>query len=63
MLERRQQIPLEDRLSAWAKAVHIQAAQLPPGPEREAMTKKARQADVAVQLNGWITSPGLQPPK
>lgn len=63
MLKRRQQTSLEDRLSAWADSVHRQAAELPPGPEREAMMKKARQADVAAQVNGWITSPGLQPPK
>jgi len=59
----KQQITLEDRLSAWAKSVEQKAAQLPPGPEREALIKKARQADIAAHLNEWAKSPGLQAPK
>ena len=63
MLKRHQQTSLEDRLSAWPDSVHRQAAELPPGPEREAMAKKARQAEIAAEVDGWINSPGLQPPK
>ncbi|SCB49670.1 hypothetical protein GA0061099_1011129 [Bradyrhizobium yuanmingense] len=33
------------------------------GPERDALLKKARQADVANHLNDWVKSPGLQPPE
>jgi hypothetical protein len=65
MNERRrfkQNISLQDRLSAWAKTVRNQAAQLPPGPEREALLKKASQADTASQLDQWANSTGLQPP-
>ena len=65
MNERRrfkQDIPLQDRLSAWADGVRAQAAELPPGPEREALLKKAGQADTASQLDQWASSPGLQPP-
>ncbi|MBB4428932.1 hypothetical protein GGD66_007530 [Bradyrhizobium sp. CIR48] len=66
MLKRRrfkQQLTLQDRLSAWVKQVEEQASRLPPGPERDALFKKARQADVANHLHDWIISPGLQPPK
>ena len=42
--------------------VRDQAAKLPPGPEREALIKKARQADTAAHLDDWANSPGLQPP-
>lgn len=67
MIERRrrfkQQFTLQDRLTAWAKGIETRAAKLPPGPEREALIKKARQADVASHLNDWAKSPGLQPPK
>jgi len=56
-------LSFNDRLSDWAKTVREQAALLPPGPERELMLKKARQADTAARLNEWAESPGLQPPK
>lgn len=46
----KQQFRLQDRLSAWAKGVKEQAKQLPPGPEREAMLKKARQPDTASHI-------------
>jgi hypothetical protein len=59
----RQQVTLQDRLAAWSKKVEEQANKLPPGPEREALIKKARQADVANHLADWARSPGLQPPK
>jgi hypothetical protein len=43
--------------------VQRQASMLPPGPERDALLKKARQADVANHLHDWAKSPGLQSPK
>jgi hypothetical protein len=54
---------LRDRLSAWADQVREQAAELPPGPERDALLKKAGQADTAAHLDDWANSPGLQPPR
>lgn len=59
----RHQLSLPERLSAWVKQVQAQALSLPPGPERDALLKKARQADVAYHLHDWIKSPGLRPPK
>ena len=59
----KQQLTLQDRLAAWSKQVREQAAALPPGPEREALIKRARQADVACHLDDWASSPELQPPK
>ncbi|SCB54001.1 hypothetical protein GA0061098_102280 [Bradyrhizobium shewense] len=59
----KQQLTLQDRLSAWVKQIEEQASRLPPGPERDALLKKARQADVANHLHDWVISPGLQPPK
>jgi hypothetical protein len=57
------QITLQDRIVAWAKQVRAQAAELPPGPEREELLKKVRQAETAMHLDDWANSPGLQPPK
>jgi hypothetical protein len=57
------QITLQDRIVAWAKQVRAQAAELPPGPEREELLKKVRQAETAMHLDDWANSSGLQPPK
>jgi hypothetical protein len=58
----KQNISLKDRLTMWAKDVREQAAALPPGPERETLVKKARQAETASHLDNWANSPGLQSP-
>ncbi|MCP1743966.1 hypothetical protein ABIF68_009154 [Bradyrhizobium japonicum] len=58
----KQLLTLQDRLGAWSKQVAEQAAALNPGPQRDALLRKARQADVATNLDNWAKSPGLQPP-
>ncbi|MBS0530975.1 MAG: hypothetical protein JSS22_16515 [Proteobacteria bacterium] len=66
MTERRrvkQLTSLEDRLSAWAGKVREQADAMKPGPAKDALLKKARQADVASHIDDWANSPGLRPPK
>jgi hypothetical protein len=57
------QLTLQDRLAAWVKQVEEQALRLSPGPERDALLKKARRADIANHAHDWVKSPGLQPPK
>ena len=59
----RQQTTLQDRVIEWAKEVRDQAAALPPGPDRDMLLKKVRQAKTALHLEDWANSPGLQPPK
>ena len=59
----RQGATLQDRIIAWAQEVRAQAAELPPGPERDALLKKVRQAETAMHLDDWANSPELQPPK
>jgi hypothetical protein len=58
----RRSVSLKDRLTEWAQEVRVQAAQLPPGADREALLTKARQADTASRLDDWINSSGLGPP-
>jgi hypothetical protein len=57
----KQSISFHDRLTTWANQVREQANSLPPGPEREALLKKAQQADTASHLDDWANSPGLPP--
>ena len=59
----RQQTTLQDRVIEWAKEVRHQATALPPGPDRDMLLKKVRQAETALHLEDWVNSPGLQPPK
>jgi hypothetical protein len=56
------QVSLQDRIIAWAREVRAQAAELPPGPDRDELLKKVRQAETAMHLEDWANSPELQPP-
>jgi hypothetical protein len=58
----KQTITLKDRLAVFAAETRERAQQL-SGPERDALLKKARQADTASHIDAWANSPGLQPPK
>jgi hypothetical protein len=52
-----------ERLIKEAKLAREKAEQCPPGEEREALLRKARQADTAAHIDEWASSRGLQPPK
>ena len=66
MAERRrakQTTTLKDRLTVFAEAARGKASRLGPGPERDDLLKKARQADTAAHLDDWANSSGLRPPE
>ena len=52
-----------DRLKTFADELKAKAAELRPGPEQDALLKRARLADTASHIDEWANSPGLQPPK
>lgn len=54
---------LEERMAEQANKLKERASQLPAGPEREGLLKRARIAETGAHLSDWLTSPGLQPPK
>jgi hypothetical protein len=54
---------LEERLSEEARRPRAEARLLPPGAVRDEMIRKARQAETASDMNEWLRSPGVQPPK
>ena len=54
---------LEERLAQEAARLREQARKLPPGPEREILLRKARQAETGSHMSEWLRSPGLQPPE
>ena len=53
----------EARVSQAAKDLEDQAWRLPPGPQRDALLRRARRMDIANHINEWLSSPGLQAPK
>ena len=53
---------LEIRLAEEAKRLREEAKSLPPGAVREALLRKARQAETGSHISEWLASPGLQPP-
>jgi hypothetical protein len=55
------QLPkLEYRLSQEASNLRKQAEGMREGVCRDELLRKANQMDVAIQLNNWLTSPGLR---
>jgi hypothetical protein len=51
------------RIIAWAKEVREQAAELPPGADRDALLKKVRQTEAALHLEDWVSPTGLHSTK
>ena len=45
----------EDRLQKFAEDSRIAARKLPPGGEREALMKKARQTEAAMEVSDSLT--------
>jgi hypothetical protein len=53
----------EERLAEQARDLRDRAKAMQPGVEREALIRRARQAETASRINDWLTSPGLASPK
>jgi len=58
----RQTEPVEVCLAAEAKRLREEAKMLPPGVVRDAVLRKARQAETGSHVREWLNSAGLQPP-
>ena len=52
----------EYRLAQEAVSLRLQAKGMPVGIRRTELLRKARQIDVAGEINEWLTSPGLRAP-
>jgi hypothetical protein len=53
-----------DRLDKEIERLRAEAEKLPLGDhEREMLLRKARQAETALRINDWLSSPELQAPK
>jgi hypothetical protein len=63
-MQRRRSVPhtFKEQIAAEKSRLKAQAANLPPGAQKDALLKKIRQLEIASHINEWLSSPGLQPP-
>ena len=54
---------LEDRLDELAKRLREKAKLLKPSAARDALLRRARQAETGAHMSEWLRSPGLRPPQ
>jgi hypothetical protein len=59
----KQNLSLDDRLRLFSDQLKAKAAELQPGPERDALLQRARIADVGSAIDQWLNSRGSQPQK
>ena len=59
----RQTQSLKQRLLDRVNSLREEAKHMRPCFERDALLRKARQAETAAHIDDWLRSPGLQPPK
>jgi hypothetical protein len=55
--------PLEERLADEAQRLRGQAKLLRPGAAREALIRRAREAETGADMSAWLQSTGLRPPE
>jgi hypothetical protein len=55
--------PLDKSLSQETERRRKEARGTPPGVERDRLIRRARLAETASNVNEWLSSPGLRPPK
>ena len=65
MLRRRfkQAVSLKQRLIEEAKRLREEAKLLPPGPDRDILIRKARQAETGSHMSEWLRSSELKSPE
>ncbi|MDO8978573.1 MAG: hypothetical protein Q7V17_04995 [Afipia sp.] len=52
--------PISEKWKAIATIAKDEALTLPPGKDRDALIKKARQLATACHINEWLASPGFK---
>jgi hypothetical protein len=53
----------QERLAEEAQRLRAEAEDIPHGPAREQRLRRARQAETASHMDGWLSSSELRPPK
>jgi hypothetical protein len=53
---------LKQRLTEEVERLREEVHSLPPGHRREMLLQKVQQDETAIQIDAWISSPGLRAP-
>ncbi len=53
----------QDRLAKFVSGAQSEADAAPAGADQYELQKKIRQAETAANIEKWVNSPELQPPK
>ena len=53
----------QERLAQEAQRLQEQAKKLPSGEDQELILRRLRQVEIALNINWWLTSPGLRSPE
>ena len=53
---------LSQRLTQEVERLRQEMRTLPPGRRRDLLLRKVRQDETAIQIDAWISSPGLRAP-
>jgi hypothetical protein len=63
-MQRHRAVPrtFKDRIAAEKTRIEKQLAEVPRGPDRDALSKKIRQLETASRIHEWLASSGLQSP-
>ena len=59
----KQEAPLKERLALEALKLKAKANATPPSVRRERLMARARQLEIAAQIDQWVSSPGLDFPE
>jgi hypothetical protein len=54
---------VEEKWRQQSETIRQEAEKLPYGEQRDALVRKARQLEIASQIEQWLSSPELQPPR
>ena len=57
----KQTLSLQQRLNQEAQRLLAEAGLLPPGPVRDAVLTRIREAEATAQLDNWLKRPDAQP--
>jgi hypothetical protein len=52
----------QELLNEQAKVLRDEAEKIPPGTARDLLLRRAAQADTALRMEKWLSSPGLRSP-
>lgn len=55
-------LTFEERITQQARRLRDEARKMPMGKTRDDLLKRARHAETAVGIIGWLTSPDHKPP-